>query len=575
MAASKYQKPADFKQKMNSHDPEITQHELERISKYIRLALRNSGRIEEKVVRIGTGFYWHLGIANMLNEALSDYPNMRQVFLTMSTDGVVLRQPGIPNRQVWPIVITIENVPAMSPLLVGMYFGRKKPPCTFLRQFVDELNHLSTGSMICGKMRAVFLRKIIADMEAQYIITGTVAPCGSSGCRWCDARRAKKGGSYPIYAGNYRTNVQFRSLVYAGHYRCKKNKAGKATSSVLRSPLVDLDYDVVYEVLLCDPLHNLHKGVMKELMQVFWRKSDFGKKRQFNKIVTNIRIYSEAKMAKSFAKMSVSKNDLTWRASHYANLLNYAGPALFQQILNEKDFKSFMKLHSAISILSHSYFRKDTQMAAELLATFLADYKKVNHRITLKLHALCHISKQVELFGPLPENSTAVFEKYYAGMRRTIGKGDLEKMKLSYFKQFAKFTADPNGGKLVLLNLVEDGIYSSIKFGHKFILKGRFAQKWFLTRDFKVMAMKSAMRDGEDTIINAQELGVYNKCSFAENAVDLLQYESPMAEQFLDHQTKVSCKQVLCKLVVVELNINGIKKFYFIPEQGSFNPLDT
>ena len=74
----------------------------------------------------------------------------------------------------WPILTRVENMFNLQPMVVAIYCGEKKPPLQeFLRQFVDELNHIiKYGLSINGHKIEVKIKYFVCDTPARNFIKG-------------------------------------------------------------------------------------------------------------------------------------------------------------------------------------------------------------------------------------------------------------------------------------------------------------------------------------------------------------------------------------------------------------------
>lgn len=76
-------------------------------------------------VEIEGGRYLHLGIKNNLKFVNISNPNTSHLTLDFSWDGVPLFKS--PNTKIWPIVMSIKELPDAKVMLVGVFIGSSKP----------------------------------------------------------------------------------------------------------------------------------------------------------------------------------------------------------------------------------------------------------------------------------------------------------------------------------------------------------------------------------------------------------------------------------------------------------------
>lgn len=140
--------------------------------------LLKSNTVKIKIIKMGTGHYWHNGLTEQLIQVLqrhSDIPN--KLSLNINIDGLPVYKSS--NHQFWPILCNVAEIKQMSPLVIGIYEGKTKPLNldAYFKAFITEVKQLETGLKIVGrtgteKIIEVKIRAFICDSPARALIKG-------------------------------------------------------------------------------------------------------------------------------------------------------------------------------------------------------------------------------------------------------------------------------------------------------------------------------------------------------------------------------------------------------------------
>lgn len=134
--------------------------------------LLKTNRKKVDTIRIGNGKYWHNGLKENVMLAAKLFDD-HTILLSFNVDGLPLYHSS--KKQFWPILASIENLPKLPPIVVGIYFGDEKPsdPWLYFEQFVAELNDLLVnGITIDGRHRSCDVRAFICDLPARAFVKG-------------------------------------------------------------------------------------------------------------------------------------------------------------------------------------------------------------------------------------------------------------------------------------------------------------------------------------------------------------------------------------------------------------------
>uniref|UniRef100_A0A182PWP6 Uncharacterized protein n=1 Tax=Anopheles epiroticus TaxID=199890 RepID=A0A182PWP6_9DIPT len=115
------------------------------------------------------GQYWYRGIENALQTYFQDVvPQVNTFSMQVFLDGLPLFKSSA--RQLWPILIKVEELPEAAMMLVGLFCGHSKPDNVegYLRPLVLEINDLQRRGLQFGdKTVQLKLRMIVADSPAR------------------------------------------------------------------------------------------------------------------------------------------------------------------------------------------------------------------------------------------------------------------------------------------------------------------------------------------------------------------------------------------------------------------------
>lgn len=210
-----------------------------------------------------------------------------------------------------------------------------------------------------------------------------------------------------------RTDDHFRNRLQPIHHKEKsiledlKNTDG--------SPLIDM----IKQFPISDPLHLLEQGVMKRLLNI-WIKGTLIYIKKWSKdtiLSLSAKIFQFNKERPSDIKRAVRAMQFLkfWKATEFRTILLYYGIVAFKDILDEESYVHFLQLCLAVRICScRTYLARYKSTARIYFSQFCEIFFKIygSTAVVSNIHNVCHISDDVDQFGPLPETSTYPFEDY-------------------------------------------------------------------------------------------------------------------------------------------------------------------
>lgn len=111
-----------------------------------------------------------------------------------------------------------------------------------------------------------------------------------------------------------------------------------------------------------------------------------------------------------------------WKATEFRQFLLYLGPVAIKTYFSGNIFNHFMLLHCAISILVNPCHAEFLSLANDLLRAFVKESEAFYGKefIVYNVHALVHLSNDVDRFGALDTFSAFPFENQLGVLKRKL-----------------------------------------------------------------------------------------------------------------------------------------------------------
>uniref|UniRef100_A0A182PWP3 Transposase domain-containing protein n=1 Tax=Anopheles epiroticus TaxID=199890 RepID=A0A182PWP3_9DIPT len=439
--------------------------------------LKTDRHRSSQIVEIGGGQFWYRGIKRCLNN--TEKTLSTQLSLTISIDGLPLHTNS--SMQFWPIMFSIYELPQAPVMTAAIFCGPKKPESVeeYLRPMVNEMNDLmQRGIIVHGRHVAIRLRAIVADTPARAFIKGVKGHTGYESCLKCTVvgkySQAGRTMTFPGTNAPKRTDKSFRDNTYPGHHKTE-------------TPLVDLQFfNIINDIPTGDRLHCIDQGVGKHLVLGF-RDGTLGKQRwttkqclQISEDLAKIKLPSEI-----HRKIRPVSQAHFWKGSESASFLHYAGFVVMESHLPDREYRHYMLLFCAVTLLSSSVYKEKWRLAGQLLNKFIEDFASVygERYISSNVHILQHLFEEVERFGPLSSFSTYPFENQLQHLKKLLRSGwkELEQAinRLLEYEEYyvgkahmASYPSISKRGNIVTFNLRKD-----------FMLQNSEKNCWYMSKD--------------------------------------------------------------------------------------------
>lgn len=118
-------------------------------------------------------YYWHNGLKFCLEKIFSEISYSISISLNLNMDGLPIFKSS--KSEFWPILCNIAEMPAIKPMVIGVYYGKAKASnlSGYLTPLVEELKSVcADGIDLNGHHVNVAIRCFICDSPARAFIKG-------------------------------------------------------------------------------------------------------------------------------------------------------------------------------------------------------------------------------------------------------------------------------------------------------------------------------------------------------------------------------------------------------------------
>lgn len=352
---------------------------------------------------------------------------------------------------------------------------------------------MDNGIEINGHRLNVKIRCFICDAPARNFIKGTINFNGYRGCLKCEVHGEFENGhmSFPQTDVARRTDESFRNKTDPKHHRSD-------------SLLLPLQIDMVQDVIVCDMLHQLHVGIMKNLLLTFcgemrnkrkkasWRDE---KIKAISQYLVSYKIPDDINR-----KPRPLDCVLLWKGTEFHTFLMYIGPVVLNDYMPDNIYEHFLALFVSVSICSSHVYSPYLPAANLLLSTFIELYIVLygEDLIGCNVHNLCHMVEEVNRFGPLPSFSTYPFENELFQIKRLLRNGNkplVQVAKRLLERDDVRVRRCPGGQYPMMTKPMSAHVdrYMKVFISKSFSLSPTPANKWFLTKRKEIVSMEYGM----------------------------------------------------------------------------------
>ena len=351
------------------------------------------------------GRYTYLGIAKQLPMVLKGC-TPDKIVIDINIDGLPIYKSK--NYSVWPVQAAVVGTKRVfKPFVVAIFGGNKPANLDFLQDTVEELKKLMSE----GYTGIPFeVRYIICDAPARAMVKATIQFNGRYGCDFCDVKGIYERRMMFLYKGDARTNRTFREEDNPEHHKGK-------------SIFLDLDIDMIQQFPI-DPMHCVDLGVTKRLI-LYWKEGD----RKHRVENSQLNVISKFNLAirhfpTAFNRKPRSLDEVKmWKATEFRTFLLYVGPVVLKWVLPPAEYRLFLTLSVAITILCTKQLVVDHSVFADQLLNYFVTgsiNRYSNKFCTYNVHCLLHLAEIAKRAEGLMNCSAYKFENNMTDIKRSV-----------------------------------------------------------------------------------------------------------------------------------------------------------
>jgi len=344
-----------------------------------------------------------------------------EIEIMVNIDGLPISSSS--NSQVWPILCSIFQYNHV--FMVGLYHGKDKKPKSsndFLSDFIHEIFDMTIiGIFFDGKTYGFKIKGFSVDSSAKSFMLCVKGHGGYSSWTKCmtEGEYVENRICFPDSNASLRTNEQFANYVDEDYHL--------GETSLLEIPNLGLVTCVPF-----DYQHLICLGVTKKLVTL-WLTGSLGVRLSFKKheaISSGIKKYIIPYVPLEFQRKPRALNMFRqWKSTELRMFLLYYGAVILKNHLKNDIFQHFLCLHVAIRLLctnKYCHIPEYLEYSNSLLRHFVETFKDIYgvHYVSHNIHALVHLTKDVEMYGSLDNFSTFRFENYMQQIKKMIRKDD-------------------------------------------------------------------------------------------------------------------------------------------------------
>lgn len=362
------------------------------------------------------GAYVHLGVRRALMQLLTEAGHILslKVMMQFFVDGLKISKST--KDEVWIIMMNIRNVTKhrLTPKVIGVHYDIKKPQNfnEFLWPFVMELLEILEDRFVFdGKSLELKILNFVLDAPARTSCKAIKHINGYNGCDYClaegdciDHRMAFLNLDAPL-----RNDEEYRARKYDDYHKMES----------------------VFELLPIDmidafPPDYLHCSLLGEMNWIL------GYIRDTPKVLSSqdyIRIEERIEQFKLYQPLEFQRGLRSFidhlghmKGTEFRQYLLFVFPMLLDGIVSDEIMGNFLKLHIASIIFAHKRFQCYYEEADKLVRMFLLEFAEIYHprHVVYVFHALSHMKRFVEKYGPWDNFSTFEYESYNSTVKDFI-----------------------------------------------------------------------------------------------------------------------------------------------------------
>lgn len=354
-----------------------------------------------------------------------------------------------------------------------------------------------------------------------YLFIGTSYFNHKHGCQKCTIvgtfSKIRHTMTFPQWDLPPRTDQSFRSKIDEKHHK-------------RTTPFECVPIDLVLDFPVGDALHLLHLGLMKRFL-CGWRDGDYGFATKWS-MSGDVKMISEylikCKTPTEIHRKTRSLAELPrWKGTEYRTFLLYISIVILKNHLPRFYYEHFLLFYCSIIILNSEYFVKYLiDFADKMIKSFLEIFKVKYgpQHFTSNLHNLSHLVEEVKRFGTLDKFDAYPFENKLQAIKKLVRqrKNPLSEIAKRLIEQEAVNelhikTFENLQNSIVLSAPTNFDCETFTKYGNTYSVyeKVQFEDfritcddrdKWFFTKNHKIVACKNIVSYGDKCYLYGNEL---------------------------------------------------------------------
>lgn len=366
------------------------------------------------------GTYYHFGIENGIKLNLSpEFEHQNIIKIVVGIDGLPLFKSS--SDTFWPILAYISPYSKVFP--IGVYHGKKSPSDSnkFISHFVEEAKLLiERGIQIDNQLYNFKINVVCCDAPAKSYILKIKGHAGFFSCSRCEQE-----GEWIKNRVCFRYIEPERRPPMRTHqnYIIQKQDEHHVGNTSLMAELPNFD---IVKGFSMDYLHLICLGTVRKLIN-FWINGPVDvrypswKINDMSKLLVKLKSSIPCEIARKTRSLDQIKR---WKATEYRTFILYVGAIVTKNIISVDQWKHFLNLSLAMTILLSPDFSEHIDLARQLLDSFVEHFGNLygTYLMSHNIHGLIHLCDDYINYGPLDHCSTFPFENYMSSLKRMIRK---------------------------------------------------------------------------------------------------------------------------------------------------------
>lgn len=372
-----------------------------------------------EICEVAGGQFLYLGLKSSLTSIINSLENKGEeltIDLTLNSDGAPIFSNSREIGCIWPLLCYSHTLQS-SIFPIAIFCGRSKPDNfnEILKDFVNEFLELRENFIVDGVRINLYIRAFILDAPAKSAICGICGHTGFKACPKCTEIGFSM--SHRTVFSNLncskRTNASFRAKSDEGHHN----------SVTVLENIEDLD---MVDDIPNDYLHNVLLGVNKRTLEAwFGSKRNNAKYGHQVKSQINLKIEIAIKSQPSDFHRNIRHIEkfTIFKGTEFRHLLFYLGPFIFDGTISRADYKIFMYLHIAMSILKcEDLCVKYNSIAKNLINYFVSEFTEEfgQQYLTYNFHVITHLPDDCLKYGCVDNFSAFRFENFLKELKSYV-----------------------------------------------------------------------------------------------------------------------------------------------------------